>query len=177
MNFTASCLALSPHAEITPQVFGIPLSQVISNDRTHKQRHDPPKEGHSDPTELMLSFLHLTSSFKRANKELSSSNSSLSSTSETPNESPPLRTPYVAPRTRRRVGIYVIIHRFLWEFVISCVLDVHAVGGCCSRDLSLSTHCTVFTHVPDRAEYLWIASLTLMIISRGSWRPSNCLCQ
>lgn len=104
MNFKSGSLALSLHTETTPQAFGIPLSQVISNDRTHRQRHDPPREGHSDPTELMLSFLHLNSSFKRANKELSSSNSSLSSTSETPNESPLLGTPEVAPRTHRRVG-------------------------------------------------------------------------
>lgn len=86
-----------------PLVFGVPLSQVISNDRALKQRHDPQWEGHSDPTELMLSFLHLTSSFKRANREFSSSNSSLSS-SETPNESPLISTADAAPRTRRRVG-------------------------------------------------------------------------
>ncbi|XP_041806439.1 rho GTPase-activating protein 6-like isoform X2 [Chelmon rostratus] len=97
----------SKDKETTPQAFGIPLSQVISNDRTHKLRHDPPREGHSDPTELMLSFLHLTTSFKRANKELSSSNSSLSSTSETPNESPLPSTPDAAPRTRRRGGVSV----------------------------------------------------------------------
>uniref|UniRef100_A0A3Q3XP46 Rho-GAP domain-containing protein n=1 Tax=Mola mola TaxID=94237 RepID=A0A3Q3XP46_MOLML len=97
----------SKDKEIMPQVFGIPLSQVISNDRTHKQRHDPPREGHSDPTELMLSFLHLTSSFKKANKELSSSNSSLSSTPETPNESPLVCTLDTAPRTRRRGGVSV----------------------------------------------------------------------
>uniref|UniRef100_A0A671TMP7 Rho GTPase activating protein 6 n=1 Tax=Sparus aurata TaxID=8175 RepID=A0A671TMP7_SPAAU len=93
--------------ENSPQAFGIPLSQVISNDRTYKQRHDPLREGHSDPTELMLSFLHLTSSFKRANKELSSSNSSMSSTSETPNDSPLPSTLDVAPRTRRRGGVSV----------------------------------------------------------------------
>lgn len=92
------------HAEITPQVFGLPLSEVISADRTHKRRHSPQRDGHSDPTELMLSFLHLTSGYRRANRELSSSNSSLSSTSETPCESPPLRLPDVAPRTHRRVG-------------------------------------------------------------------------
>ncbi|XP_076602300.1 rho GTPase-activating protein 6 isoform X2 [Chaetodon auriga] len=97
----------SKDKETTPQAFGIPLSQVISNDRTHKLRHDPPREGHSDPTELMLSFLHLTASFKRANKELSSSNSSLSSTSETPNGSPLPSTPDAAPRTRRRGGVSV----------------------------------------------------------------------
>ncbi|XP_042350564.1 rho GTPase-activating protein 6-like isoform X2 [Plectropomus leopardus] len=97
----------SKDKETMPQVFGIPLSQVISNDRTHKQRHDPPREEHSDPTELVLSFLHLNSSFKRGNKEFSSSNSSLSSTSETPNESPLLSTPDAAPRTRRRGGVSV----------------------------------------------------------------------
>ncbi|XP_071331510.1 rho GTPase-activating protein 6-like isoform X3 [Trachinotus anak] len=97
----------SKDKETMPQAFGIPLSQVISNDRTHKQRHDPPREEHSDPTELMLSFLHLASSLKRPNKELSSSTSSLSSTSETPNESPLPSTPDAAPRTRRRGGVSV----------------------------------------------------------------------
>ncbi|XP_028249582.1 rho GTPase-activating protein 6 isoform X2 [Parambassis ranga] len=97
----------SKDKESTPQAFGIPLSHVISNDRTHKLRHDHPREEHSDPTELMLSFLHLTSSFKRSNKEFSSSNSSLSSTSETPNESPLPSTPDPAPRTRRRGGVSV----------------------------------------------------------------------
>ncbi|XP_019945208.1 rho GTPase-activating protein 6-like isoform X2 [Paralichthys olivaceus] len=97
----------SKDKETAPQAFGIPLSQVISNDRTHKQRHDPPREEHSDPTELMLSFLHLTSSLKRPNKELSSSTSSLSSNSETPNEFPPLSVLDAAPRTRRRGGVSV----------------------------------------------------------------------
>ncbi|KAK5861072.1 hypothetical protein PBY51_022493 [Eleginops maclovinus] len=92
--------------ETMPQAFGIPLSQVISNDRSHKRRHDPPREEHSDPTELMLSFLHLNS-IKRGNKEFSSSNSSLSSTSETPNETPLLSMPDTAPRTRRRGGVSV----------------------------------------------------------------------
>uniref|UniRef100_A0A7N8XNK2 Rho GTPase activating protein 6 n=1 Tax=Mastacembelus armatus TaxID=205130 RepID=A0A7N8XNK2_9TELE len=95
----------SKDKETVPQVFGIPLSQVISNDRTNKQRHDSPRVEHSDPTELMLSFLHLTSSFKRANKEFSSSTSSLSSASEPPNESSFLSPP--DPRTRRRGGVSV----------------------------------------------------------------------
>ncbi|XP_070694495.1 rho GTPase-activating protein 6-like [Pempheris klunzingeri] len=97
----------SKDKETMPQAFGIPLSQVISNDRTHKQRHDPTRQEHSDPTELLLSFLHFNSSFKRVNKELSSSNSSLSSTSETPNESPLASTTDAAPRTRRRGGVSV----------------------------------------------------------------------
>ncbi|XP_068560923.1 rho GTPase-activating protein 6-like isoform X1 [Cebidichthys violaceus] len=94
----------SKDKETVPQAFGIPLSQVISNDRTHKQRHDPPREEHR---ELMLSFLNFNYSFKRGNKELSSSNSSLSSTSETPNESSLLGTTDAAPRTRRRGGVSV----------------------------------------------------------------------
>ncbi|CAG5865655.1 unnamed protein product [Menidia menidia] len=97
----------SKDKETTPQAFGIPLSHVISNDRIHKLRHDPPREEHSNPTELMLSFLHLSSSLRRANKELSSSNSSLSSTSETPNESSLPSTPDIAAATRRRGGVSV----------------------------------------------------------------------
>uniref|UniRef100_A0A8C6U2M5 Rho GTPase activating protein 6 n=1 Tax=Neogobius melanostomus TaxID=47308 RepID=A0A8C6U2M5_9GOBI len=93
--------------ESSPQAFGIALSQVIVNDHVHKQRHDPSRAEHSDPSELMLSFLHLTSSFKRANKDLSSSNSSLSSTCETPIESPLRCTADPAPRTRRRGGVSV----------------------------------------------------------------------
>lgn len=93
--------------ESSPQAFGIALSQVIANDRVHKQRPDPSRAEHSDPSELMLSFLHLTSSFKRANKDLSSSNSSLSSTCETPIESPLRCTPDPAPRTCRRGGVSV----------------------------------------------------------------------
>lgn len=102
MNFKSPCVSPSPHTDTMPQAFGIPLSQVISNDRTHKQRHDPPREENSD---FMLSFFHFNSGFKRGNKELSSSNSSLSSTSETPNDSPVFSAPDAAPRTRRRVGL------------------------------------------------------------------------
>ncbi|XP_077436891.1 rho GTPase-activating protein 6 isoform X2 [Vanacampus margaritifer] len=97
----------SKDREVTPQAFSIPLAQVIFNDRTHKQRYDAPQEQHCDPTELVLSFLHFTSTFKRANKELSSSNSSLSSNSESPNKSPFARAANAAPRTRRRGGVSV----------------------------------------------------------------------
>ncbi|XP_077393174.1 rho GTPase-activating protein 6 isoform X2 [Festucalex cinctus] len=97
----------SKDREVTPQAFSIPLAQVIFNDRTHKRRHDAPQEQHCDPTELVLSFLHFTSTFKRANKELSSSNSSLSSNSESPNKSPFARAADAAPRTRRRGGVSV----------------------------------------------------------------------
>ncbi|XP_034042563.1 rho GTPase-activating protein 6-like isoform X2 [Thalassophryne amazonica] len=90
--------------ENVPQAFGIPLSQVISNDRAHKQRQDPRQD---NTHEMMQSFLHFTSSFKKANKEFSSSNSSLSSTPETSNGSPlPCRADAV-PRTCRRGGVSV----------------------------------------------------------------------
>lgn len=102
-----TCTTSRPHTEMTPQVFGLPLSEVIAANRRHKRRRSPQRDGHSDPTELMLSFLHLTSGYRRANRELSSSNSSLSSASETPCETPPLRLPDVAPRTHRRVGVGV----------------------------------------------------------------------
>lgn len=102
--FHLPCL---PPTESVPQAFGIPLWQVISNDRLHKQRHHPLREGHSDPSELMRSFLHLAASFKRVNKEFSSSNSSLSSTSETPNGSSLPGSPDSVPRTHRRVGLLI----------------------------------------------------------------------
>ncbi|XP_057709000.1 rho GTPase-activating protein 6-like isoform X2 [Corythoichthys intestinalis] len=92
---------------MTPQAFSIPLEQVICNDRKHKRRHDAPLEQHCDPTELVLSFLHFTSTFKKTNKEFSSSNSSLSSNSESPNKSPFAPAPDAAPRTRRRGGVSV----------------------------------------------------------------------
>lgn len=121
--------SLLPHTDTTPQAFSIPLSRVISNDLTHKQRHDPPHEAHSDPAELMLSFLHLTSSFKRTNKELSSSNSSLSSTSETPNESTPPSIPDVAPRTRRRVRLCPVSKDSLRSIKASLVTCLPLKGG------------------------------------------------
>ncbi|KAM4730799.1 rho GTPase-activating protein 6 isoform 2-T2 [Anableps anableps] len=93
--------------ETSPQAFGIPLSHVITNDRVHKLRHDHLREEHSNPPELTLSFLHLSSSFKRPNKELSSSNSSLSSTPESHNDSPLPSTPDTASRTSRRGGVSV----------------------------------------------------------------------
>ncbi|XP_017278064.1 rho GTPase-activating protein 6 isoform X2 [Kryptolebias marmoratus] len=97
----------SKDKETTQQVFGIPLSHVIANDRMHKLQHDHLREEHGSPSELMLSFLHLSSSLKRANKELSSSSSSLSSTSETNNESPLPSTADTAPLTQRRGGVSV----------------------------------------------------------------------
>ncbi|XP_030636079.1 rho GTPase-activating protein 6-like [Chanos chanos] len=97
--------------ESSPQAFGIPLSQVIANDRTHRQRQDgqrqdtSPREEHKDSSDLVSSILQFAT--KRPTKELSSSNSSLSSTSETANESTSPNTPEAAPRARRRGGMSV----------------------------------------------------------------------
>ncbi|XP_071758810.2 rho GTPase-activating protein 6-like isoform X1 [Centroberyx gerrardi] len=98
--------------ECVPQAFSIPLSQVIANDRTHRQRQDgyrqdpPQREEHKDPSDLVSSILQFATK-RPSNKELSSSNSSLSSTSETANESTSPNTPEAAPRARRRGGMSV----------------------------------------------------------------------
>ncbi|CAB1329086.1 unnamed protein product [Coregonus sp. 'balchen'] len=97
----------SKDKESTPQAFGILLSQVISNDRAHKQRQEPQREEHRDPSDLVSSLLHLPSRKGTKDKELSSSNSSLSSTSETASELPSPNMPEAAPHTRRRGGVSV----------------------------------------------------------------------
>uniref|UniRef100_A0A8C5D7J9 Rho-GAP domain-containing protein n=1 Tax=Gouania willdenowi TaxID=441366 RepID=A0A8C5D7J9_GOUWI len=102
----------SKDKECIPQAFSIPLSQVIANDRTHRQRQDgyrldaPPREEHKDSSDLVSSILQFATK-RSSNKELSSSNSSLSSTSETANESTSPNTPEAAPRVRRRGGMSV----------------------------------------------------------------------
>ncbi|XP_049609625.1 rho GTPase-activating protein 6 isoform X1 [Syngnathus scovelli] len=102
----------SKDKEGVPQAFSIPLSQVIANDRTHRQRQDgyrqdpPQREEHKDSSDLVSSILQFATK-RSSNKELSSSNSSLSSTSETANESTSPNTPEAAPRVRRRGGMSV----------------------------------------------------------------------
>ncbi|XP_077368547.1 rho GTPase-activating protein 6-like [Festucalex cinctus] len=102
----------SKDKESVPQAFSIPLSQVIANDRTHRQRQDgyrqdpPQREEHKDSSDLVSSILQFATK-RSSNKELSSSNSSLSSTSETANESTSPNTPESAPRVRRRGGMSV----------------------------------------------------------------------
>ena len=88
--------------EFIPQAFGMPLSQVIANDRAYKLKQDSQRDEHKDASDFVASLLPFGN--KRQNKELSSSNSSLSSTSETPNESTSPNTPEPAPRARRRVS-------------------------------------------------------------------------
>ncbi|XP_058644236.1 rho GTPase-activating protein 6 isoform X2 [Onychostoma macrolepis] len=91
--------------ESDPQAFGVPLSQVIVNDRRHKQLQEEQEEQRS-PADRVSSLLHLTGR-RSTNKELSSSNSSLSSSSETPNEGTTPGTPETALRSRRRGGMSV----------------------------------------------------------------------
>ncbi|XP_066879642.1 rho GTPase-activating protein 6 isoform X5 [Kogia breviceps] len=91
--------------EFIPQAFGMPLSQVIANDRAYKLKHDSQRGEQSDASDFVASLLPFGN--KRQNKELSSSNSSLSSTSETPNESTSPSTPEPAPRARRRGAMSV----------------------------------------------------------------------
>ncbi|XP_060754714.1 rho GTPase-activating protein 6 isoform X1 [Neoarius graeffei] len=91
--------------ENAPQAFGISLSQVITNDRTQRQRQEGQREEQRDTSDLVSSILQFAT--RRPTKELSSSNSSLSSTSETANESTSCNTPEAAPRARRRGGMSV----------------------------------------------------------------------
>lgn len=92
--------------EFIPQAFGMPLSQVIANDRAYKLKQDLQREEQKDASSDFVSSL-LPFGNKKQNKELSSSNSSLSSTSETPNESTSPNTPEPAPRARRRGAMSV----------------------------------------------------------------------
>ncbi|XP_072600764.1 rho GTPase-activating protein 6 isoform X1 [Vulpes vulpes] len=91
--------------EFIPQAFGMPLSQVIANDRAYKLKQDSQRDEQKDASDFVASLLPFGN--KRQNKELSSSNSSLSSTSETPNESTSPNTPEPAPRARRRGAMSV----------------------------------------------------------------------
>ncbi|XP_055500873.1 rho GTPase-activating protein 6-like isoform X2 [Leucoraja erinacea] len=91
--------------EFAAHAFAMPLSQVIVNDRAHKQKQDALREEQKGHLDLVASVLSFGS--KRPNKELSSSNSSLSSTSETLNEPTSPNTPEAAQRVRRRGGMSV----------------------------------------------------------------------
>ncbi|XP_021104774.1 rho GTPase-activating protein 6 isoform X2 [Heterocephalus glaber] len=91
--------------EFIPQAFGMPLSQVIANDRAYKLKQDLQREEQEDSSDFVASLMPFGN--KRQNKELSSSNSSLSSTSETPSELTSPNTLEPAPRARRRGAMSV----------------------------------------------------------------------
>ncbi|XP_056608698.1 rho GTPase-activating protein 36 isoform X2 [Triplophysa dalaica] len=61
--------------DVAPQAFGIPLAQVIANDRAHKQRQDALKESRRDCLDLEASVLHF-----RAEKWQHNGNRTMSST-------------------------------------------------------------------------------------------------
>ncbi|XP_031416393.1 rho GTPase-activating protein 6-like isoform X2 [Clupea harengus] len=152
----------SKDKEFAPQAFGMPLSQVIANDRVHKQRHDGHRtEEHRDTaSDLVSSILHFTT--KRPSKELSSSNSSLSSTSETPSESVAPGTPEAAPRARRRGGMSV-----------DCITDLDDNESRLLEALQLSLP----AQTPSRKEKHRDKKLSLNPIYRQVPRVLDCCCQ
>lgn len=87
----------SRERECAPQAFGVPLAQVIANDRAHRLRLDARREEPSDdPT-----------TSPRPRRDLSGSSSSLSSAPETPTEPAAPGSPEPAPRARRRGAVSV----------------------------------------------------------------------
>ncbi|GAA6079697.1 rho GTPase-activating protein 36 isoform X1, partial [Tachysurus ichikawai] len=50
-----------------PKAFGIPLSQVIANDRAYKQRQDALKESRRDCLELEASVMHFRAEKRQQN--------------------------------------------------------------------------------------------------------------
>ncbi|KAJ8254735.1 hypothetical protein GJAV_G00196810 [Gymnothorax javanicus] len=95
----------SKDKEFASLAFGIPLSQVIANDRSHKQRPDPLPEESRDPTYLVSSILQFA--MRKASKELSGSESPLSSSPETSEEHISPNTPESALMAHRRGGMSV----------------------------------------------------------------------
>ncbi|XP_030642437.1 rho GTPase-activating protein 6 [Chanos chanos] len=146
--------------ECVPQAFGLSLSEVIANDRRHKQRVEDQRAEQRDPSDLMTSILHFAS--RRTNKELSSSNSSLSSTSETPNEPNSPDTPEVARRARRRGGMSV-----------DCITDLDDSQSRLLEALQLSLP----AETPSKKEKHRDKKLSLNPIYRQVPRVVDCCCQ
>ncbi|XP_072541415.1 rho GTPase-activating protein 6-like isoform X2 [Salminus brasiliensis] len=88
--------------ECVPQAFGVPLQQVIANDRWLKVRQDA-REAQANVGSFLL---HLTGPGAN-HRHLYSSNSSLSSTSETTNDPASPATPEGTSHIRRRGGMSV----------------------------------------------------------------------
>ncbi|XP_063069379.1 rho GTPase-activating protein 6 isoform X2 [Engraulis encrasicolus] len=164
----------SKDKEFVPQAFGMPLLQVIANDRAHKQRHDGHRgEEHRDTStattttsssssDLFSSILPFTS--KRPNKELSSSNSSLSSTSESPSDGTSVTpgTPEAGPRARRRGGMSV-----------DCITDLDDSDSRLLEALQLSLP----AEPPSKKEKQRDKKLSLNPIYRQVPRVVDCCCQ
>ncbi|XP_053485284.1 rho GTPase-activating protein 36 isoform X2 [Ictalurus furcatus] len=99
--------------ETAPKAFGIPLSQVIANDRAYKQRQDALKESRRDCLELEASVMHF-----RAEKRQQNGNRPLVSTASTSGDasssllelhSKPLSPTFLdnSSRSHRRGGLSV----------------------------------------------------------------------
>ncbi|KAG9270989.1 rho GTPase-activating protein 6-like isoform X1 [Astyanax mexicanus] len=92
--------------EYVPQAFGVPLQQVIANDRWLKVRQDD-REVQRDSVLNVASFLlHLTSP-RDNHRHFYSSNSSLSSTTDTTNDPSSPVIPEETSHIRRRGGMSV----------------------------------------------------------------------
>ncbi|XP_052421062.1 rho GTPase-activating protein 6 isoform X1 [Carassius gibelio] len=148
--------------ESDPQAFGVPLSQVIVNDRRHKQLQEEQEEQRG-PVDRVSSLLHLTGR-RSTNKELSSSNSSLSSSSETPNECTTPGTPETPLRSRRRGGMSV-----------DCITDLDDSQSRLLEALQLST--PVESHSEKKKKKTSDAKLSLNPIYRQVPRVLDSCCQ
>ncbi|XP_037395015.1 rho GTPase-activating protein 6-like isoform X2 [Pygocentrus nattereri] len=92
--------------EYVPQAFGVPLQQVIANDRWLKLRQDGREDQRESTANLASFLLHLTGQ-RASHRHFYSSNSSLSSASETNNEPVSPVSPEAVARSRRRGGMSV----------------------------------------------------------------------
>ncbi|MFT7802088.1 rho GTPase-activating protein 6-like [Arapaima gigas] len=88
-----------PSPEAAPKTFGIPLSQVIANDRAHRQRQDALKEGRRDCLELEASVLHFRAEQQRRRRQHDGS--------ELPSKPPRPLVLEAASRSQRRGGLSV----------------------------------------------------------------------
>lgn len=125
LDWRSSKYACPSLSESDSQAFGVPLSQVIVNDRRHKQLQEEQEEQRS-PADRVSSLLHLTGR-RSTNKELSSSNSSLSSSSETPNEATTPDTPETPLRSRRRVEYRFLSSRLLFWVTLTVTVRSHSL--------------------------------------------------
>ncbi|TSL41017.1 Rho GTPase-activating protein 6 [Bagarius yarrelli] len=99
--------------ETSPKAFGIPLSQVIANDRAYKQRQDALKESRRDCLDLEASVMHFRAEKRQqnGNRPLVSraSTSSDASSSLLEHQNKPLSPTFLdnSSRSHRRGGLSV----------------------------------------------------------------------
>lgn len=147
--------------ESEPQAFGVPLSQVIFNDRRQKQQQEEREQRGSSP-------LHLhTHTRRNTSRDLSSSNSSLSSSSEThtDNNNTP-QTPETALRSRRRGGVSV-----------DCITDLDDSDSRLLEALQLSMPVDPSSEKKKKKKKTSGEKLSLNPIYRQVPRVLDCCCQ